>query len=244
MSRRARPSARTTRTAPTAPCVPVSPRRRSLCLARSRRSRGQSPGIGSCTSVEGGSERSTGSPGGPHSRPSGPRSRRPARRPVAGPRRRDRARRWRRWRSTASPTRTAATTTSCGRRRPSSRATPRSAIRSRRATALLGNALFQDVLPIPTTDGVPRALLPFPPLPAVVLLPFVALWGLATNDQVDLHGPRRGRRGDLLVGASGGCRSRRSCASRRRCSSPSGRCSGTPPSSRRPGTRRTSWRSG
>jgi hypothetical protein len=31
---------------------------------------------------------------------------------------------------------------------------------------------------------VPRALLPFPPLPAVVLLPFVAVWGLATNDQV------------------------------------------------------------
>ena len=49
---------------------------------------------------------------------------------------------------------------------------------------LLGNAFFQDVLPIPTADGVPRALLPFPPLPAVVLLPFVAVWGLATNDQV------------------------------------------------------------
>ena len=49
---------------------------------------------------------------------------------------------------------------------------------------LLGNAFFQDVLPVPTADGVPRALLPFPPLPALVLLPFVALWGLATNDQV------------------------------------------------------------
>jgi hypothetical protein len=49
---------------------------------------------------------------------------------------------------------------------------------------LLGNAYFQDVLPIATSDGVARALLPFPPLPAVVLLPFVALWGLATNDQV------------------------------------------------------------
>ena len=46
-----------------------------------------------------------------------------------------------------------------------------------------GNAYFQDVLPIATTDGVPRGLLPFPPLPAVVLLPFVALWGLATDDQ-------------------------------------------------------------
>ena len=49
--------------------------------------------------------------------------------------------------------------------------------------ALHGNASFQDVLPIATTDGVPRGLLPFPPLPAVVLLPFVALWGLATDSQ-------------------------------------------------------------
>ena len=49
--------------------------------------------------------------------------------------------------------------------------------------ALHGNAYFQDVLPIATTDGVPRGLLPFPPLPAVLLLPFVALWGLATDAQ-------------------------------------------------------------
>jgi hypothetical protein len=48
---------------------------------------------------------------------------------------------------------------------------------------LLGNAYLQDVLPIATTDGTPRGLLPFPPLPAVVLLPFVALWGLSTNAQ-------------------------------------------------------------
>ena len=46
-----------------------------------------------------------------------------------------------------------------------------------------GNAYFQDVLPIATNDGVPRGLLPFPPLPALVLLPFVAAWGLATDDQ-------------------------------------------------------------
>lgn len=51
------------------------------------------------------------------------------------------------------------------------------------AGGLNGNAWFQDVLPIATTDGVARGLLPFPPLPALVLLPFVALWGLATNDQ-------------------------------------------------------------
>jgi hypothetical protein len=52
-----------------------------------------------------------------------------------------------------------------------------------RSADLLGNASFQDVLPIQVTDGVPRGLLPFPPLPALVLLPFVALWGLATDDQ-------------------------------------------------------------
>jgi hypothetical protein len=46
-----------------------------------------------------------------------------------------------------------------------------------------GNAYFQDVLPIATSDGVPRGLLPFPPLPALVLLPFVAIWGMATDDQ-------------------------------------------------------------
>jgi hypothetical protein len=48
----------------------------------------------------------------------------------------------------------------------------------------VGNAFFQDVLPVASSDGVPRALVPFPPLPAVVLLPFVALWGLATNGQL------------------------------------------------------------
>jgi hypothetical protein len=48
----------------------------------------------------------------------------------------------------------------------------------------IGNAFFQDVLPVPTTDGVPRGLIPFPPLPAVVLMPFVALWGLAADGQL------------------------------------------------------------
>lgn len=44
-----------------------------------------------------------------------------------------------------------------------------------------GNSFFQDVLPIATADGIARGLLPFPPLPAVILLPFVALWGVATD---------------------------------------------------------------
>ena len=43
-----------------------------------------------------------------------------------------------------------------------------------------GNAFFQDVLPISTTRGI----IPFPPLPAIVLVPFVALWGLATDGQL------------------------------------------------------------
>ena len=46
------------------------------------------------------------------------------------------------------------------------------------------NSYFQDVLPVPTSDGVTRGLVPFPPLPAVVLMPFVAVWGLAANGQL------------------------------------------------------------
>ena len=48
------------------------------------------------------------------------------------------------------------------------------------------NEYFNDVQPVLDADGQPtdRALLPFPPLPAVVLLPFVALWGLATDAQL------------------------------------------------------------
>ncbi len=49
---------------------------------------------------------------------------------------------------------------------------------------ILGNAYFQDVVPVFSADGIQRGLLPFPPLPAVFLLPFVALWGLTTNDHV------------------------------------------------------------
>ena len=40
------------------------------------------------------------------------------------------------------------------------------------------NAHFQDVLPLP---GTGLAQVPFPPLPALVLLPFVAVFGLGTN---------------------------------------------------------------
>ena len=47
------------------------------------------------------------------------------------------------------------------------------------------NDYLQDVYPLRDAAGNPdgRALLPFPPLPALVLLPFVALFGLATDQE-------------------------------------------------------------
>jgi hypothetical protein len=47
----------------------------------------------------------------------------------------------------------------------------------------LGNWFFQDVLPVMGSDGVSRGLLPFPPLPALVLLPWVAMDGPRADDQ-------------------------------------------------------------
>jgi hypothetical protein len=49
-----------------------------------------------------------------------------------------------------------------------------------------GNAWMQDILPLFDADGRPsgKGLLPFPPLPAIVLLPFVAVFGLATDQRV------------------------------------------------------------
>jgi hypothetical protein len=47
-----------------------------------------------------------------------------------------------------------------------------------------GNDWMQDVYPLRELTGDPSttgALLPFPPLPAVMLVPFVAIWGLATD---------------------------------------------------------------
>jgi hypothetical protein len=46
-----------------------------------------------------------------------------------------------------------------------------------------GNAYFNDVVRVVDETGAPtgRAMIPFPPLPAVVLLPFVALGGLAVD---------------------------------------------------------------
>jgi hypothetical protein len=48
------------------------------------------------------------------------------------------------------------------------------------------NYWFQDVQEVPDTSdtGQGRALLPFPPLPALIVLPFVVLWGLTTDAQL------------------------------------------------------------
>jgi hypothetical protein len=49
-----------------------------------------------------------------------------------------------------------------------------------------GNDQFQDVLQVADREGRPtgRGLIPFPPLPAVFLVPFVAVWGLATSEHL------------------------------------------------------------
>jgi hypothetical protein len=46
-----------------------------------------------------------------------------------------------------------------------------------------GNAFFNDVIPVVDASGAPtgRGMIPFPPLPAVILLPLVALFGLALD---------------------------------------------------------------
>jgi hypothetical protein len=47
------------------------------------------------------------------------------------------------------------------------------------------NGYFQDVMQLPGAPGEPSyALLPFPPLPAILLTPLVAVFGLATNSQL------------------------------------------------------------
>ena len=49
-----------------------------------------------------------------------------------------------------------------------------------------GNAWMQDILPLRDANGelTGLGLIPFPPLPAIVLLPFVAVFGLATDQRL------------------------------------------------------------
>ena len=47
------------------------------------------------------------------------------------------------------------------------------------------NAYFQDVMPLPSEPGERSyGLLPFPPLPAILLMPLVAIFGLGVDDQL------------------------------------------------------------
>ena len=106
-----------------------------------------------------------------------------------------------------------------------------------------GNNLFQDVVLTtgPNGETTGYALLPFPPLPAVVLMPFVAVWGLATDAQLVAA-----LLGAVDVAIACWVLGRLPIGPRvriaTRCSSGSGRCSGTRPSSGPPGTWPTSWR--
>jgi hypothetical protein len=49
-----------------------------------------------------------------------------------------------------------------------------------------GNSWYQDIQPILDAGGndTDRGTIPFPPLPALILLPFVAFWHLATNEEL------------------------------------------------------------
>ena len=212
MRRRARPSARTTRTAPTAPCVPVA--RDGARVPRSvPPDAGPVTGNGSCTSVEGGSERSTGSPGGP--RDSTPRrTDGPALRVGrGGDRRRARARRWPPWRSTC--------VTYVDRFydhfvwQAAAFLEGQAAIRYPVEAA--GGLLGQRLLPgrparSPRPTASPRGLLPFPPLPALSSCRSSRCGASRpTTRRSSRSSPRSTSRS--AGGRSGGCRSARRSAS-------------------------------
>ena len=112
--------------------------------------------------------------------PDGPLSPQPGRRSPRGRHRRAAARRWARSPSTRgrTPSTTTSTTISSGRRTRSCTERFRSTSRSRDGTRpARPNWYFQDIYPLFDADGQPtgQVLLPFPPLPALVLLPFVAV---------------------------------------------------------------------
>ena len=195
MNRRASPRARTIRTAPTVPCIPVD--RGGAPVPRS-----YAPGsgpvtgeIGSCTSVEGGSERSTGSPGTAPNR----------RRRSAG--RSDRRWPWRPaspWPSprsacTSSPTSIASTTTSCGRRRRSSRARRPSATRSRRRPSGSATGSSRTCCPSGAIDGVDARPDPVPAAAGVAARAVRRGVRPRRRRPAAVHGARGGRRRDLLV---------------------------------------------
>jgi len=71
-------------------------------------------------------------------------------------------------------------------------------------SSLPPNWYFQDVYPLTDANGVPdgRVLLPFPPLPALVLLPFVAAFGLFTDQEAIGVGLAYWMLGRLVIRAS------------------------------------------
>ena len=243
MSRRTRPSARTTRTAPTAPCVPVA--RDGARVPRSVPAEaGPVTGMGSCTSVEGGSERSTGSPDGPQRALGTARLDVPGAWPAGSPSR-----------SVCSSSLAALAIYMTHRRRPLLRPFRVAGLgvpRGPGGDPLSGAEQF---------DGDRERLLPGRPAgpddrrhparpPAV---PAAARRSSSFRSSRSGASPPTTRRSSRSSprstsrsagGRSAGCRSRPRSASRRPSSSPSGRSSGTRPSWRRPGTRPTSSRSG
>ena len=180
MRRRASPSARTTRSAPTAPWVPVD--RDGAPVPRS-----DPPDAGPVTGKTAPArawkvDRSVAQ--GRPADPTGDRivDSRLERRLVDRPR--ASSSRWPPSRSTWRPAWTATTTTSYGRRRPSWRARRRSATRFPAMARSRATSTSTTSCRSSPPTGISRGLLPFPPLPAVILLPFVAIFGLATNDHV------------------------------------------------------------
>ena len=118
------------------------------------------------------------------------------------------------------------------------------AIRYPVGRGVAGNEYFQDVLPVAAERRRRRAaLIPFPPLPAIVLAAVRRALGARHGRPGRLRGPRRASTSGSAGGCSGGCRCASGSGSRRRSSSPSARSSGTPRSSARPGTWPTSSRS-
>ena len=207
------------------------------CLARSRLWRGQSPGDRLLHEREGGSERSTGSPGGPRD---GWLVRRAVRAVARAPRSASacvivalRGVHADPHRPLLRPLRLA------GGRVP--RGPGRDPLPGHRPAA--ATSTTRTCCRSPRSTASRAALIPFPPLPAVVLMPFVALvraWPRRPG-RVRRSSPRS--TSGSAGGCSGGCRCASGCGSRRPPSSRSARSSGTRRSSARPGTRPTSSRS-
>ena len=105
------------------------------------------------------------------------------------------------------------------------------------------NDYFQDIYPLFENDEFTgRVLLPFPPLPALVLLPFVAAWGLSIDQESIAIGIAGRRRAGRVVDARRAPDHARRAGGHDARSSPPGRSGGGPRPSAARGTSRTSSR--